>query len=73
MNKARESIIYGEFATIKSFKPLEIEGFKTNVRLISIGEQLNNPDFNSVEFDGIKMLTGLNSYQMQVFTTALAL
>ena len=73
MSKTRKSIIYGEFAAIKSFKPLEFEGFKTNTGLNSIWEQLNNPDFNSVEFEGIKMLAGLNSYQMQVLTTAPAL
>ena len=29
-------------------------------------EQLNNPDFNSVEFDGIRSLAGLNSYKICV-------
>jgi hypothetical protein len=63
MTKTRKSIIYGEFAAIK-----------TNTGLNSIWEQLNNPDFNSVEFDGIKMLAGLNSFALTPkLTTAPAL
>ena len=29
-----------------------------------IWEQLNNPDFNPVEFDGFKMAAGLNSFSL---------
>ncbi|SEM01491.1 KilA-N domain-containing protein [Syntrophus gentianae] len=36
---------------------------RNTVEFLSIWEKLNNPDFNSVEFDGIKMLAGLNSPQ----------
>ncbi|MDD5450474.1 MAG: hypothetical protein PHT49_01060 [Desulfovibrionales bacterium] len=74
MTKTRKSIMYGEFAAIKSFNPREFEGFKTNTGLNSIWEQLNNPDFNPVEFDGIKMLAGLNSFALTPkLTTAPAL
>ena len=31
MTKTRKSIIYGEFAAIKSFKPLEFDGIKIRV------------------------------------------
>ena len=27
-------------------------------------EQLNNPEFNSIEFDGIKLRAGLNSFSL---------
>ena len=37
---------------------------RNTVEFLGIWEQLNNPDFNSVEFDGIKMLTGLNSFAL---------
>ena len=74
MSKTRKSIRYGEFAAIKSFKPLEFEGFKTNTGLNSIWEQLNNPGFNSVEFDGFRMQVGLNSFALTPkLTTASAL
>jgi len=52
----------GEFAIIRR-----------QAGLYSIWEQFNNSDFNSVEFDGIKMLAQSNSYEMQVLTTAPAL
>lgn len=32
------------------------------VEFLGIWERLNNPDFNPVEFDGIRMQTGLNSF-----------
>ena len=37
---------------------------RNTVEFLGIWEQINNPDFNSVEFDGIKMLAGLNSFAM---------
>jgi hypothetical protein len=37
---------------------------RNTVEFLGIWEQLNNPDFNSVEFDGIKMLAGLNSFAL---------
>jgi len=37
---------------------------RNTIEFLGIWEQLNNPDFNSVEFDGIKMLAGLNSFAM---------
>ena len=35
---------------------------RNTVEFLGVWERLNNPDFNSVEFDGIKMLAGLNSF-----------
>ncbi len=35
---------------------------RTTVEFLGIWERLNNPDFNPVEFDGIRMQTGLNSF-----------
>lgn len=32
--------------------------------MFSIREQLNNPGFNPVEFDGIRMQAGLNSFTL---------
>jgi len=37
---------------------------RNTIEFLGIWEQLNNPDFNSVEFDGIKMLAGLNSFTL---------
>ena len=37
---------------------------RNTVEFLGIWEQLNNSDFNSVEFDGIKMLAGLNSFAL---------
>jgi len=37
---------------------------RNTVEFLGIWEKLNNTDFNSVEFDGIKMLAGLNSFAM---------
>lgn len=31
---------------------------------LGIWEQLNNPDFNSIEFDGIRKQAGLNSFSL---------
>ena len=31
---------------------------RNTVEFLGVWERLNNPDFNSVEFDGIKMLVG---------------
>ena len=35
---------------------------RNTVEFLGIWEQLHNPDFNPVEFDGIRMQTGLNSF-----------
>lgn len=32
------------------------------MEFLGVWERLNNPDFNPVEFDGIRMQTGLNSF-----------
>lgn len=37
---------------------------RNTVEFLGIWEQLNNPDFNPVEFDGIRMQTGLNSFAL---------
>jgi hypothetical protein len=37
---------------------------RNTVEFLGIWEQLNNPDFNPVEFDGIKKQAGLNSYTL---------
>jgi hypothetical protein len=37
---------------------------RNTVEFLGIWEQLNNPGFNSVEFDGIRMLAGLNSFAL---------
>ena len=34
---------------------------RNTIEFLGIWEQLNNPNFNAVEFDGIKMQAGLNS------------
>ncbi|MEI7461208.1 MAG: hypothetical protein WCK15_17515, partial [Pirellula sp.] len=34
------------------------------VEFLGVWERLNNPSFNPVEFDGIKMQTGLNSFTL---------
>ena len=35
---------------------------RNTVEFLGVWERLNNPDFNPVEFDGIRMQTGLNSF-----------
>jgi hypothetical protein len=35
---------------------------RSTVEFLGVWERLNNPDFNPVEFDGIRMQTGLNSF-----------
>ena len=35
---------------------------RNTVEFLGIWEQINNPDFNSVEFDQIRKQTGLNSF-----------
>ncbi len=35
---------------------------RNTVEFLGVWERLNNPNFNPVEFDGIKMQTGLNSF-----------
>jgi len=37
---------------------------RNTVEFLGVWEQLNNPGFNSVEFDGIKMQAGLNSFAL---------
>ncbi|MCJ8270314.1 MAG: KilA-N domain-containing protein [Psychrosphaera sp.] len=37
---------------------------RNTIEFIGIWEQLNNPDFNPVEFDGIKKEAGLNSFTL---------
>ena len=37
---------------------------RNTVEFLGIWEQLNNPGFNSVEFDGIRMQAGLNSFAL---------
>ncbi len=36
---------------------------RNTLEFLGIWEQLNNPGFNPVEFDGIRMQAGLNSYK----------
>ncbi len=37
---------------------------RNTLEFLGIWEQLNNPDFNPVEFDGIRMQAGLNSFTL---------
>ncbi len=37
---------------------------RNTIEFLGIWEQLNNPDFNSIEFDGIKKRAGLNSFSL---------
>ncbi len=37
---------------------------RNTIEFLGIWEQLHNPDFNPVEFDGIKMQAGLNSFAL---------
>src|ERR1035437_8864596 len=37
---------------------------RNTVEFLGVWERLNNPNFNPVEFDGIRMLTGLNSFAL---------
>ena len=37
---------------------------RNTIEFLGIWEQLNNPDFKSVEFDGIRMQAGLNSFTL---------
>ena len=37
---------------------------RNTIEFLSIWEQINNPGFNPVEFDGIKKLAGLNSFTL---------
>ena len=39
---------------------------RNTIEFIGIWEQLNNPNFNPIEFDGIKKLAGLNSFILTV-------
>ena len=37
---------------------------RNTIEFLGIWESLNNPDFNSVEFDGFKKQAGLNSFTL---------
>jgi len=37
---------------------------RNTVEFLGVWEQIHNPDFNPVEFDGIKMQAGLNSFAL---------
>src|ERR1039458_9707000 len=37
---------------------------RNTVEFLGVWERLNNPDFNPVEFDGIRIQTGLNSFTL---------
>ena len=37
---------------------------RNTIEFLGIWEQLNNPDFNSIEFDGIRNMAGLNSFSL---------
>ena len=37
---------------------------RNTIEFIGLWEQLNNPDFNSIEFDGIKNIAGSNSFSL---------
>ena len=37
---------------------------RNTVEFLGLWEQLNNPDFNPVEFDGVRMQAGLNSFTL---------
>ncbi len=37
---------------------------RNTIEFLSIWEHLNNPDFNSVEFDGFRKQAGLNSFTL---------
>ena len=37
---------------------------RNTIEFLGIWEQLNNPNFNSIEFDGIKKQAGLNSFSL---------
>jgi len=37
---------------------------RNTIKFLGIWEQLNNPDFKPVEFDGIRMQAGLNSFTL---------
>nr|QNO47051.1 hypothetical protein NBCJMJBN_00012 [Methanosarcinales archaeon ANME-2c ERB4] len=37
---------------------------RNTIEFLGIWEQLNNPDFKPVEFDGIRMHAGLNSFTL---------
>lgn len=37
---------------------------RNTVEFLGVWERLNNPKFNPVEFDGIRMQTGLNSFTL---------
>jgi hypothetical protein len=38
---------------------------RNTIEFLGIWEQLNNPDLNSIEFDGIRNQAGLNSFSLR--------
>jgi hypothetical protein len=39
---------------------------RNTIEFLGIWEQLNNPDFNPIEFDGFRKQAGLNSFTLQL-------
>ena len=37
---------------------------RSTIEFIGLWESFNNPDFNSIEFDGIKNMAGFNSFSL---------
>ena len=37
---------------------------RDTIEFLGLWEQLNNPDFNPVEFDGVRMQAGSNAFTM---------
>ena len=37
---------------------------RSTIEFVGLWEQFNNPNFNSIEFDGIKNLAGANSFSL---------
>ncbi len=37
---------------------------RSTIEFMGLWEQFNNPDFNSIEFDGIKNMAGSNSFSL---------
>jgi len=50
------------FLKTKAGKVAEASCLSSTVEFLGVWERLNNPAFNPVEFDGIRMQTGLNSF-----------
>ncbi len=55
---------YREFRKKRLHPPkLEMRN-RSTIEFIGLWEQFNNPDFNSIEFDGIKNMSGSNSFSL---------